>query len=115
RFRGSSRYYVTDKGLESQNITDAQRNQGASSGNPIQNIKDYGAEAGGPIKKGKAWIWGAIGKQTIGVGVVGFFQPTASCKAIKANPLGSPIVDVNNCLNTDLTELQTTNLKAEVQ
>jgi hypothetical protein len=115
RFKGSSRFYATDKKLESQNITDAQRLQGASSGNPIQNIKDYGIEAGGPLKKGKAWIWGAIGKQTIGVGVVGFFAPDAACQAIKANPLASPIVDVNNCLNTDLTELQTTNLKAEVQ
>ena len=115
RFKGSSRFYVTDKNLESQNITDAQRNQGASSGNPIQNIKDYGVEAGGPLKKGKAWIWGAIGKQTIGVGVVGFFAPDAACQAIKANPLASVIGDVNNCLNTDLTELQTTNLKAEVQ
>ena len=75
RFKGSSRYYATDKKLESQNITDAQRTQGASSGNPIQNIKDYGIEAGGPLKRGKAWIWGAIGKQTIGVGVVGFFAP----------------------------------------
>ena len=115
RFKGSSRFYVTDKNLEGQNITDAQRNQGASSGNPIQNIKDYGVEVGGPLKKGKAWIWGAIGKQTIGVGVVGFFQPDATCQAIKANPLGSAINDVNDCLNTDLTELQTTNLKAEVQ
>jgi hypothetical protein len=115
RFKGSSRFYATDKSLEGQNITDAQRNQGASSGNPIQNIKDYGIEVGGPIKKGKAWVWGAIGKQTIGVGVVGFFAPDAACQAIKANPLASAIVDVNNCLNTDLTELQTTNLKAEVQ
>ena len=32
RFKGSSRFYVTDKNLESQNITDAQRNQGAFSG-----------------------------------------------------------------------------------
>src|SRR6266487_4582179 len=115
RFKGSSRFYVTDKGLESQNITDAQRTQGASSGNPIQNIKDYGIEAGGPLRKGRAWIWGAIGKQVIGVGVVGFFQPTAACQAIKQNPLASAINDVNDCLNTDLTELQTTNLKAEVQ
>jgi hypothetical protein len=76
RFKGSSRYYVTDKALESQNVTDAQRRQGASSGNPIQNIKDYGFEAGGPLRRGRAWIWGAIGKQTVGVGVVGFFQPT---------------------------------------
>jgi len=115
RFKGSSRYYLTDKSLESQNITDAQRNQGASSGNPIQNIKDYGIEIGGPLKKGRAWIWGAVGKQTVGVGVVGFFQPSAACQAIKANPLASPITAVNDCLNTDLTELQTTNLKAEVQ
>src|SRR6476620_9508288 len=115
RFKGSSRFYATDKSLESQNITDAQRNQGASSGNPIQNIKDYGIEVGGPIQKGIAWVWGAIGKQTVGVGVVGFFQPSPACQAIKANPLASSISDVNNCLNTDLTELQTTNLKAEVQ
>ena len=54
RFKGSSRFYATDESFESQNITDAQRNQGASSGNPIQNIKDYGIEAGGPLKKGRA-------------------------------------------------------------
>ena len=50
--------------------------QGATSGNPIQDIKDYGFELGGPIKKGKAWIWGSFGKQNIDVGVVGFYQPT---------------------------------------
>jgi hypothetical protein len=119
KFRGSSRFYVTDDKFEGQNLTDAQRLQGASSGNPIQNIKDYGIEAGGPIKKGKAWIWGSIGKQNIGVGVLNFYQPTATCLAIKAdeakNPLAHSVEDVNNCLNTDLTELQTTNLKGEVQ
>jgi hypothetical protein len=115
RFKGSGRYYETDEKFESQNITDVQRNQGASSGNPIQNIKDYGFELGGPLKKGRAWIWGAFGKQNIGVGVVGFFKPDATCQAIKANPLASSIEDVNACLNTDLTQLQTTNLKAEVQ
>ena len=53
KFRGSSRFYVTDKSLEGQNITDAQRAQGASSGNPIQNIKDYGVEMGGPAQEGQ--------------------------------------------------------------
>jgi hypothetical protein len=116
-FKGSSRYYVTDDKLESQNITDAQRQQGASSGSPIQNIKDYGIEVGGPIKKGRAWVWGAIGKQTVGTGVVGFFQPTATCQSYKnaTLALATPIEDINACLNTDLTELQTTNLKGEVQ
>ena len=34
KFRGQGRFYVTDKKFESQNISDAQRQQGASSGNP---------------------------------------------------------------------------------
>jgi hypothetical protein len=119
KFRGSGRYYRTNENLEANNVTDDIRKQGASSGNPIQDIKDYGIEVGGPIKKGRAWIWGAYGTQNIGVGVVGFYQPTATCQQIKAdqasNPLAHPVQDVNNCLNTDQTTLKTTNLKAEVQ
>jgi hypothetical protein len=117
KFRGSSRFYVTDDSLESQNVTDALRLQGATSGNPIQNIKDYGFELGGPIKKGKAWVWGSFGKQTVDVGVVGFFQPTPACQAFKVNAvaLAASIDTVNGCLNTDRTLLATTNLKAEVQ
>ena len=119
RFRGSSRLYDTNHRVENNNITDAQRNQGATSGNPIQDIQDYGIEMGGPLKKGKAWIWGAFGKQLVDVGVIGFYQPTATCLGVKAdeaaNVLAHPIEDVNNCLNTDETLLQNTNLKAEVQ
>ena len=115
KLRGSGRYYQTSDKFESNNITTAQRNQGASSGNPIQDIKDYGFELGGPIKKGKAWIWGSFGKQLVDVGVVGFFQPTANCQTIKAAPLNYDIQDVNACLNTDETLLQNTNIKAEVQ
>jgi hypothetical protein len=115
RFKGSSRYYVTDQKQEANNITDALRSQGATSGNPIQNIKDYGVEVGGPLKKGRAWVWGSFGKQLIDVGVIGFYQPTTACTAVKAAPLTFSIDDVNNCLNTDETLLQTTNLKAEVQ
>ena len=116
-FRGSSRFYITDQKFESQNISDAMRQQGASSGNPIQNIKDYGIEAGGPIRRGKAWVWGSIGKQKVGVGVLNFYKPSAQCQAFKdpAVALAANIKDVNDCLNTDLTDLQTTNLKAEVQ
>jgi hypothetical protein len=117
RFRGTSRYYDTNQRFESQNITDAMRLQGASSGNPIQDIKDYGIEAGGPLKKGRAWIWGSFGKQNVGVGVVNFYQPTAACQAFKSTAvaLAASIDTVNKCLNTDLTVLRTTNLKAEVQ
>ena len=116
KFKGSSRFYATDQKFESQNVTPELRAQGATSGNPIQNIKDYGFEMGGPIKKGKAWVWGSFGKQSVDVGVVGFFQPTALCQSYKASAtaLAASIDDVNNCLNTDRTLLQTTNLKAEV-
>src|SRR3954467_12693315 len=51
KFKGSSRFYATDQKFESNNIDDTIRAQGASSGNPIQNIKDYGAELGGPLKR----------------------------------------------------------------
>jgi len=117
RFRGSSRFYGTDQKFESNNIDDTLRSQGASSGNPIQNIKDYGVEVGGPLKKGRAWVWGSYGKQLIDVGVLGFYQPTAACQALKSASfaLTQSIDTINNCLNTDETLLQTTNLKAEVQ
>jgi hypothetical protein len=115
RFKGSSRFYVTDQKFESNNIDGTLRTQGASSGNPIQNIKDYGVEAGGPLKRGRAWVWGSFGKQLVDVGVLGFYQPTAACLAVKGAPLTYSVDEVNNCLNTDETLLQTTNLKAEVQ
>jgi hypothetical protein len=117
RFKGSARLYDTNDRFESNNITDAMRKTGATSGNPIQDVQDYGVEAGGPIKKGKAWIWGSYGKQNIKVGVLNFYKPDATCQSIKsdetADPLSHAVADVNDCLNTDLTVLKTTNLKAE--
>jgi hypothetical protein len=117
RFKGSSRFYNTPDRFEAQNVTDDLRRQGATSGNPIQDIKDYGIEAGGPIRKGRAWIWGSFGKQVVDVGVVGFYQPTPACQAFRTASvaLAASIEEVNACLNTDQTLLQTTNLKAEVQ
>jgi hypothetical protein len=115
KFHGSGRFYDTDDKFEANNITDAQRLQGATSGNPIQWIKDYGVEAGGPIKKGRAWVWGSFGKQDVNVGVINFYKPDATCQAVKANALAYDIKDVNDCLNTDKTILQTTNLKGDVQ
>src|SRR5262249_35810950 len=116
-FRGSGRLFNTNHRFQSNNITDAQRHQGASSGNPIQDIQDYGVEAGGPIKKGRAWVWGAYGKQDIKVGVINFYQPTPECQALRAPAaaLAASISEVNDCLNTDRTLLETTNLKGEVQ
>src|SRR6476469_8848503 len=55
KFRGTGRFFDTNKKFEANNIDDALRAQGASSGNPIQDIEDGGTEIGGPIKKGRAW------------------------------------------------------------
>jgi hypothetical protein len=121
RFKGSTRYYWTGERFQSNNIDSDLRAQGASSGNPIQDIKDYGIEAGGPLSRGRAWVWGSFGKQVIDVGVLGFYKPTAECQAFRPapignrNPLDASIDEINGCLNTDRTVLQTTNLKGEVQ
>lgn len=123
KFKGSARYYITDKKFQSTNVTDDLRKVGATSGNPIQNIKDYGFEMGGPIVKGKAWIWGSYGTQDIKVGVNGFFlkeSERAGCGVVRSSTgavLGTaalaaiPFDTIKDCLNTDLTTLETYNLK----
>ncbi len=115
RFKGSSRYYWTDKQFQSFNVTDALRASGASTGNPILNIKDYGAEAGGPIKKGRAWIWGSIGKSDINVGINNFYKADASCQAMKADPLSYSLKDIRECLSPDSTLLNNYNAKFAMQ
>ncbi len=122
KFKGSGRYYVTDKKFQSVNVTDALRASGASSGGPIDNIKDYGLEMGGPIVKGKAWIWGSYGKQDIKIGVNGFFlkeAQKAGCGKFNGQSVAAlatfPFADVKDCLNTDLTTLNTYNMKFNYQ
>lgn len=100
--RGSGRFYVVDNDLQGSNITPELRAQGAGSGNPIKNIKDYGFEIGGPIVKNKMWYWGSAGLNDIEVGVVGFTVPG-----------GDP--NSPDDLFTDLTELKTYNAKTQFQ
>jgi hypothetical protein len=117
RFKGSGRIYDTNDRFEANNITTPMRTQGATSGNPIQDVKEYGFEMGGPIKKGRAWVWGSYGKSDINVGVLGFYKPEATCQSYKttATALAADIKDINACLNPDTTLLVNTNLKGEVQ
>ena len=119
QLKGSTRYYVTDDKFQSVNITDDLRKQGATTGNPIQNIKDYGIEAGGPIVRGRAWAWGSYGKQNVNVGINNFYKPTADCQAmkaaLKADPLAVAINDVRGCLNPDTTILNNYNFKLAAQ
>lgn len=116
RFRGSARYFVTDQNFQSTNVTDAIRQQGATSGNPIQNIKDWGGEMGGPIVKGKIWAWASYGVQNVKVGVNNFFLKTPDC--INVTPTNAATTDfqrVKDCLNTDLTQLKNFNGKLDYQ
>ncbi len=115
QFKGSGRYYVTDQKFQSINVDDTLRKEGATTGNPIQNIKDYGIEAGGPLVKGRAWIWGSYGKQNINVGINNFYKASAECQAmksaLKADPVAVAIKDVRDCLNSDTTILNNYNAK----
>lgn len=116
QIRGSGRYLVVDQSLGSTNLTDELRAQGARTGAPIQNIKDYGIEAGGPIYRGRAWFWGSYSKQDIQVGVVNFFRKVDGCPVNAADPLASQlsVSALNECLNTDLTTLDNYNIKGSV-
>ena len=114
-FRGSARYFVTDHRVQSNNVDASLREQGAGSGNPIQNIQDYGVEAGGPMRKGRAWLWGAVARQRIKVGILNFFERTPRCAAVSARPGGYSIGDVQACLKPDLTELGQYSLKVQGQ
>jgi hypothetical protein len=112
-FRGSTRYFITDDKFEANNVSDELRAQGAGGGAPIQNIKDFGVEGGGPIWRGRAWFWGAYGKQDIKVGVVGFYRKVPGCPTGASDPLANtmPMEELRECLGTDLTTLNNYNMK----
>ena len=102
-FKGSARVYVGDKGLQSDNITEDLRTQGAGAGNPLKSVREYGFEVGGPIKRDKAWFWGGYSRSDIKVGVVGFLRP------------GATDPDDPDSLETDLTQLRNFNGKVTYQ
>jgi hypothetical protein len=113
QFRGNGRVYVTDEKFQDDNITEELKAEGAGSGAPIQNIKDYGFDVGGPIKKGRAWFWGSYGTQDIKVGVVGFYNDTPTCRpgGEELDPRTTPTEVLRSCLATDLTTLNNYNWK----
>ena len=101
--KGQGAFYGIDDSLQTTNVDDALRAQGAGAGAPIKYILDYGFDVGGPIVKDKAWIWGDYGIQDIHRGVVGFLKPGCT--------------DANNveCLNDDPTKLSNANVKFNLQ
>ena len=68
-WRGSGRYYDTDKKWQAKNDTSsvhfAPGQPPFKQGNRIVTVKDYGAELGGPIVKDRLWIWGSYGRQKV--------------------------------------------------
>jgi hypothetical protein len=67
-FRGSSRIYYEDEGMQANNLPDdlkASLGGTTGKGNRIQDYKDYGFELGGPVWKDKVWAWGAYGKTDV--------------------------------------------------
>lgn len=98
--RGSGRLFDANKRFQSLNTPAEVAAQGGGAGNPLKDVVEYGAEVGGPIMKDKAWFWGAVSRQSIKVGILGFLKAGA--------PAGSTDADD---LETDLTVLNNQNLK----
>src|SRR2546427_5419262 len=132
KFTGYGRFFDTnDKCFgevgkcPSINVTDDMRAKGARGGNPIQNIRDMGVQLGGPIQKNKAWFWGAMSRQDVRVGVLGFYDTAKSgCQAVAAtgssatNPDGSfvnSIPAIKDCLFGDITTLKNNNARLQYQ
>ncbi|MEQ1896863.1 MAG: carboxypeptidase regulatory-like domain-containing protein [Vicinamibacterales bacterium] len=115
RFKGSVRGFLTDQRFEANNVSDALRLRGTSSGSPILNIKDYGFEVGGPLKKGRAWFWGGLSRQQVAVGANNFYRKTGDCGAVAAAPLNFSVGDVRKCLEPSTNDLRHVNYKISVQ
>jgi hypothetical protein len=113
RFKGNGRALITDEKFEGDNITDELRSQGAGSGAPIQNIRDYGFDVGGPLVKSKLWYWGSYGAQDVKVGVIGFYKNDATCRpgGVAIDPKKTDTATLRSCLETDLTTLHNYNVK----
>ena len=74
-FQGQVAVYGTHHALQSSNIDDELREQGAGAGTPLKYLMDYSVDAGGPIVRERAWIWAGFGYEDIHRGVVGFLKP----------------------------------------
>ncbi len=113
-----SRYYVTDEKFESQQH---QRRRCASRARPpATRSRTSRTTASRPAARSRRAAPGcgaASASSTSTSASSNFYQPTPECQAFKTTSvaLAASITDVNNCLNTDRTLLQTTNLKGEVQ
>ena len=96
RFKGSSRVYNANQRFQSTNTPAEVAAQGGGAGNPLKNVVEYGLEAGGPLKRDKAWFWGAVSKQDINVGILGFLKAGAPAGSTDADDLENDQTVLNN-------------------
>jgi hypothetical protein len=102
-FRGQAAVYGTHHSLQSSNVDDELREQGAGAGTPLKYLTTASVDAGGPIVNDRAWIWAGFGYQDIHRGVVGFLKPGCD------NP------DDVECLEDNPFELNHVNVKVNFQ
>ena len=118
KFRGSSRYYLTDESLQANNISD-------DAAPPGRDLRQPDPEHQG-LRRSRSAARSAAAAP--GCGAASASRPSTSASsastsrprnARRSRPPRSRSPrrsrTVNDCLNTDRTLLQTTNLKAEVQ
>ena len=102
-FQGQLSIYGTHHALQSSNIDDELREQGAGAGTPTKYLMLYSVDAGGPIVRDRAWLWAGFGYQDIHRGVVGFLKP------------GCDDPNDVNCLQDNPFKLNHLNVKANFQ
>ena len=111
KLKGSSRIYDANQRFQSLNTPAEVAAQGGGAGNPLKDVIEYGVEAGGPIKKDKAWFWGAVSRQSINVGILGFLKAGAPAGSTAAEDLESDktvLVNQNLKLNYGWTNTHKT-------
>ena len=117
RFKGSSRFYVTDEKFESQNVTDALRRRAPPRATRFRTSRTTASSSAARSRRARPGSGAAsASRPSTSASSASSSRPPA-CQAFKttAVALAASIDTVNDCLNTDRTLLQTTNLKAEVQ
>jgi len=64
---GSARIFYTPGELSAHNLPSEAKDEGLTSTDHINSVRDFGAEAGGPIWPDKAWLWGSYGHNDISI------------------------------------------------
>lgn len=72
-FHGTGFFAWETPSLQSDNVDNALRAQGITSGNPLKTYYDGNADLGGPILKNHAWFYGSFRDNQITTGLIGYY------------------------------------------